>query len=280
MTLHEHTARARARLVSAGIDPSEAGLDAELLACRALGWDRTRLITSWHDEEPAGFAAAYGALVDRRSRREPMSQILGERDFWNRSFLVTPDVLTPRPETEGIIEAAIACRPAPREVVDVGTGSGCLAVTLACEFPSAHVTAIDVSPAALAIARRNAERHGVADRVAFLRASMLDGAPEADLIVSNPPYVPDSDHPSLPPEVRDHEPPLALFAGADGLDRIRELIASVPGRLRRGGWLLFECGVGQDAAIRGIMARTPALRLAGIRPDLAGIPRIVVAERA
>jgi release factor glutamine methyltransferase len=280
VTLHEHTTRARARLVAAGIEPAEAEMDAELLACRALGWDRTRLITSWRDEGSISFAAAYDALVDRRARREPISQIVGEREFWNLPFIVTPDVLTPRPETEGIIEAAKEhCRD-PRMIVDVGTGSGCLAITLAVEFPLAHVTAIDVSAAALAIARRNAERHRVASRVAILHASMLQDAPDADLIVSNPPYVPDGYRAALPPEVRDHEPPEALFAGPDGLDRIRELVAAAPARLHSGGWLLFECGVGQDAAIRDMMTRTPALRLVGIRPDLAGIPRTIIAQRS
>lgn len=279
MTLHEHTARARARLVSSGIDAAEAEMDAELLACRALGWDRTRLITSWRNEGSNGFAAAYDALVARRARREPISQILGEREFWGLPFIVTSDVLTPRPETEGIVEAAKEhCRD-PRVVVDVGTGSGCLAVTLAREFPAARVVASDISEAALAVARLNAERHHVTDRMSFLHASMLEDAPEADLIVSNPPYVPDGDRASLPPEVRDYEPPEALFAGPDGLDRIRELVRSAPARLHRGGWLLFECGVGQDAAIRGIMAGTPALRLVDIRPDLAGIPRTVIAQR-
>ncbi|HEU4787338.1 MAG TPA: peptide chain release factor N(5)-glutamine methyltransferase, partial [Gemmatimonadaceae bacterium] len=269
-----------ARLVSAGIDPSEAEMDAELLACRTLGWDRARLITSWRDEGTISFAAAYDALIDRRARREPISQILGEREFWDLPFIVTPDVLTPRPETEGIIEAVLDhCRD-PRAIVDVGTGSGCLAVTLAREFPRAHVTAVDVSPAALAIAERNAARHGVLERVSFLRSSMLEETPEADLVVSNPPYVPDGDRASLPAEVRDHEPPEALFAGVDGLDRIRDLIAAAPGRLRRGGWLVFECGVGQERAIRDIMARAPALKLVAIRPDLAGIPRTVIAERA
>jgi release factor glutamine methyltransferase len=279
VTLHEHTTRARARLASVGIDPAEAELDAELLACRALRWDRTRLITSWRDEASSSFVAAYDALVDRRARREPISQIIGEREFWNLSFIVTRDVLTPRPETEGIVEAVVERCGEPRAIVDVGTGSGCVAVTLAREFPAAHVTATDVSTAALAIARMNAERHGVIDRVSFLQTSMLKDAPEADVVVSNPPYVPDGDRASLPPEVRDYEPADALFSGADGLDCIRELISAAPGRLHSGGWLIFECGVGQDGAIRGIMARTRALRLVDIGPDLAGIPRTVIAQR-
>jgi release factor glutamine methyltransferase len=279
VTLHETTSRAAARLAAAGIPQEEAQLDAQLLAGRVLGWDRTRLISSWRDPVPAGFAASYDALIARRERREPISQILGEREFWGLTFEVTPDVLTPRPETEGIIEAAHAHCGRVDLIYDLGTGSGCVAIALALEFPQAKVLASDISAAALAVARRNASRHGVAGRILFLHGSVLPPGNRVDLIVSNPPYIPAGQRDSLPPEVRDFEPPEALFAGPDGLDVIRELIQDAPSRLAAGGWLIFECGVEQDRAIREMIARASDLELVDVRPDLAGVPRVVVSRR-
>ncbi len=280
ISLHELTAQAASRLKAAGIATDEAELDAQLLAARALGWDRTRLLTSWRDAPPAGFATAYESLVTRRERREPVSQILGVREFWGLEFEVTRDVLTPRPESEGIIEAALEHARRARMIVDVGTGSGCLAVALAREFPDAQVIAVDSSAPALEVALRNAGRHGVASRIAFERGHLLDsiGNP-VDLIVSNPPYVPTAEREQLPPEVRDYEPASALFAGEDGLDCIRELIAGAPHKLRDEGLLVLEGGVDQAAAIREMIAVGRRLELIDIRPDLAGIPRTVVARR-
>jgi release factor glutamine methyltransferase len=280
VTLHDATARAASRLAAAGIPSEEADLDAQLLAAQVLGWDRTRLIASWRDPAPQEFAAAYEALVRRRERREPVSQILGQREFWGLTFEVTSDVLTPRPETEGIVEAVKALVPRADLIYDVGTGSGCLAVALALEFPAARVIASDISGAALAIARRNAERHAVAGRVLFLHGSHLPPGNRVDVLVSNPPYVPDSERDSLPPEVRDFEPGEALFAGQDGLDMIRWLVSDAPARLAPAGWLIFECGAGQAAAIREMIARAPGLELVDIRRDLAGIPRTVVSRRS
>lgn len=282
--LHQLTTAAASRLKAAGISPDEADLDAQLLAARVLGWDRTRLLTSWRDPAPADFADAFEALVTRRERREPVSQILGTREFWGLEFEVTRDVLTPRPETEGIIEILKEhCgTPAPDSsgspiVEDIGTGSGCIAIALAKELPHARFIALDISGAALEVARRNARRHGVCDRIAFVRGSAVET--DVDAVVSNPPYIPVSDRDSLPPEVRDHEPAEALFAGREGLDVIEGLITSASRRLCIDGLLVFECGVGQAPAIREMIAGASWLELVEIRPDLAGIPRIVVAQR-
>jgi release factor glutamine methyltransferase len=279
VTLHAYTSDAAARLAAAGIEPSEAQLDAQLLAARALGWDRTRVIASWRDAAPPHFPAAFDPLIARRARREPISQILGVREFWGLEFEVTRDVLTPRPETEGLIEAVREFAPDATRIEDLGTGSGCVAIALATELPAARIVATDISERALAVARRNAERHGVERRIAFVQGDLASIAGSADVIVSNPPYIPAGQHGSLPPEVRDYEPPEALFGGADGLDAIRALIRTADARGGTETWLIFECGVDQDAPIREMIARAPRLTLVAIRPDLAGVPRVVVARR-
>lgn len=279
-SLHALTTAAAFRLRAAGIPPDEADLDAQLLAARVLGWDRTRLITSWRDLAPDDFRDRFEPLVSRRERREPVSQILGVREFWGLEFEVTRDVLTPRPETEGILETLQELSAAAHRIADVGTGTGCLAVTLAIEFPSAQVTAVDVSAPALDVAARNARRHGVESRIDFRLGTISTAVPrDLDLLVSNPPYVPEGDRVSLPPEVRDFEPAVALYAGRDGLDVIRDLVWQAPGHLSDGGLLIFECGAGQDDAIREMIAATPDLELMNVRPDLAGVPRTVIARR-
>ena len=282
-SLHELTTSAAARLKAAGISPDDAHLDAQLLAARVLGWDRTRLVTSWRDPAPPGFSAAFTEIVARRERREPISQILGRREFWGLEFEVTRDVLTPRPETEGIIEAVQEHVEQPEGqysvIEDVGTGSGCIAIALATELPQARLIALDISRTALDVARRNARRHGAAQRIAFVQGNVFASETDVDIIVSNPPYVPIGDRDSLPPEVRDYEPPKALFAGEDGLDVIRQLIDHASHGLSTSGLLVFECGVGQASAIREMIARARWLTLVEIRADLGGIPRIVVARR-
>ncbi len=227
-----------------------------------------------------------------------MSLILGRREFRGLEFEVTPAVLAPRPETEIIIEAALELRwgrrPAsarlrrgapkrcaaggpPATIIDVGTGTGCLAVCLARELPGARVIATDISAAALDVAARNASRHDVTGRVSFVRTSLLTGlSGPAGLIVSNPPYVPTADIPALPPEVRDWEPRGALDGGADGLDVVRALLDEAPRVLAPGGWLIMEFGFGQEDGIRGAVSRS-ALDLVAIRADLQGIPRTLVA---
>jgi release factor glutamine methyltransferase len=290
---------ARRRCELAGIAPPEAAIDADVLARHALGgWERGQLLMRQHDACPAGFAAVFEALVRRRERREPTGFIIGHREFWELDIEVDASVLVPRPETELLVEEALsrlssgAARPpdhdapagpgaaAPLRVADVGTGSGCIAIALARWLPAATITAIDRSDAALAVARRNAARHDVSDRVQFVRADLLDAITGPfDAVVSNPPYVPAPDLAGLQPEVRDYEPPEALVAGDDGLDVIRRLVPDAATALRSGGWLLFEFGFGQSEGVRRIIEAEPRLALEEIRPDLAGIPRIAVARR-
>jgi release factor glutamine methyltransferase len=280
-SLHERLSDARQRLVAAGIPDAEAARDAELLARHVLECDRATLVTRSREAVPSAFERLFSPLLERRSAREPMAYILGHREFWGLDFEVTPDVLIPRPETELVIEEAIAV--APRSLmkfaIDVGTGSGCLAVTLAIEFPSARVIGTDTSTAALAVAERNARRHDVIDRVSFTRTDLLDSiSGAADLIVSNPPYVPERDAQGLQPEVARYEPAVALYAGDDGLAVIRQLLAVAPGCLAPDGWLVVEFGFGQDAAVRAAAADA-GWHVVRVRRDLQGIPRVAVLRR-
>jgi len=280
-TIHEAVAAARQRLRRAGIPPDEADLDARVLAEHALGWDAARLLADGDRAAPRGFSVRFRSLMARRVAREPVSYIIGRHEFWNLDFEVSPAVLIPRPETELIVEIAlkIVAPAASFAVADVCTGSGCLAVAIAHERPSVAVTAGDVSEAALAVARRNAARHRVDSRVRFVHADVLDGmAGRFDLIVANPPYVPEADRSTLQREVRDHEPPLALFAGPDGLDLIRRLVAQAPERLADSGTLVFEIGFGQAVAVERLISAAAGLKMIEIRRDLQGIPRTVIAR--
>ena len=283
-TLQLRIQDARRRLERSGIEPSEAALDAQVLARHALGgWERGQLIAAMRDPVPAGFDETFEPLVRRREAREPTAYITGRREFWNIEIAVAPGVLVPRPETEFIVEEVIGRVPdgtGALRIADVGTGSGCLAVALARWLPTAHVTAIDVSPVALAMAARNVTAHDVAARVSLVRGDLLDThAGPFDVIVSNPPYVPNGDIPTLQREVRDFEPVGALDGGPDGLDVIRRLVPQAASRLVEGGWLVFEFGVDQADGIRAIIAAEPRLALVTIRDDLAGVPRVAVARR-
>jgi release factor glutamine methyltransferase len=298
-TIHRRIQDARRRFERAGIPPAEAAIDADVLARHALGgWERGRLLVHQHDGCPAGFPGVFEALVRRREGREPTGYIIGHREFWNLEMEVRPGVLVPRPETELLVEEALArlspggheeggvhapaasTPPAHLRVADVGTGSGCIAVAMARWLPGGEVLAIDASDEALEVAKRNAERHDVSARVQFLRGDLLTGvAGPFDAVVSNPPYVPAQDIAHLQPEVRDHEPVQALTGGADGLDVIRRLVPEAASVLRAGGWLLFEFGFGQADLVRGIVADEPRLELVDVRADLAGIPRVAVARR-
>ena len=291
MTIHDLVQGARDRLIEAGIGANNAALDAELLARQVLGWDKARFLTDRNEAATTMFLLGYEHFVARRTRREPISYILGTREFWSLNFEVTPDVLIPRPETELIVEEAIerfrepfsqdASEKGSRNLVyDVGTGSGVLAVVLAREFPDAKVVATDISPEALGVAKRNAARHGVADRITFVETSFLDGLDAgARLIVSNPPYVPALSKPALSPEVRDYEPRVAVYGGDDGLEGLRRVVEDAAALLAPGGWLIVEFGYGQEDAVVNLVNASPVLSLVKVRNDLQDIPRTVVAQR-
>lgn len=281
MRIHEVLRQARQVLQAAGIPEDEATRDAEWLARHALGLDRASLLVCLRDEWPSTVTReVFDALVARRTSREPMAYIIGEQEFFGRAFEVGPGVLIPRPETELLVEETLRRLDPARtcRVLDVGTGSGCLAVTLACERPLAQVSATDVSEGALRIAVRNAARHQAT--VAWHHGTLLaDAHGPWDLIVSNPPYIAERDRATLMDEVVRYEPAQALFSGPEGLDVIAGLVASAPEALTIGGTLLMEIGAGQDAAVASLVHRAPSLRLEAIRPDLQGIPRMVVATR-
>jgi release factor glutamine methyltransferase len=283
VTLHEHIVDGRRRLREAGIAPQEADLDARLLAEVVLGWDAARILTGGGDEPLPDFEGRYRALLTRRAAREPVAYITGTQEFWGLPIEVSPAVLIPRPETELIVETVLDLVPdrsRPLRLADVCTGSGCLVVALARELPRARAVATDVSLPALEVARRNARRHDVAGRVALAATDLLQAVSVAfDVIVANPPYVPDTDRPTLPPEVREHEPPLALYGGRDGLATIARLIATAPRNMPPGGLLAFEFGFGQESAVSELISSTSALRMVDIRRDLQGIPRTAVAAR-
>lgn len=268
---------ATARLAAAGI--AEPRADAEVLLAHALGTDRTALVLRARDPLPAADAARFDALLDRRLRREPTAQIVGEREFWSLAFRVDRRVLVPRPETEVVVETALAVAPGARRVLDVGTGSGVLAIVLARELPRAAVIAVDRSREALVVARTNAER--LAPTVRFVRGDLTAAfaARAFDLIVANLPYVPTADIDRLAPEVRDHEPRQALDGGPDGLGVIRTLLADVPRLLLPGGWLVLETGAGQARAVVAVARCGAAWDGVRVVPDLAGIDRVVALQR-
>lgn len=285
MTIAEAIARGRDALVAAGVPPEEAPGDAEVLARHVLDWDLARLAISRRDPGPGGFQERYAELIARRCAREPVSQIVGHREFWGLAFEVTRDVLTPRPETELVVQAALdLCRNpdavkvplplGPAVIVDVGTGSGCIAIALAKELPRARFIASDISVAALNIARRNAARHGVGERIAFLHSGVIPPETAIDVVVSNPPYIPRRDRDSLAPEVRHYEPDVALFGGDDGLDMYRALFDGRAG-LRENGRMILEVGYDQAAAVREL-AKPPQWKFERSYRDLQGYERVLV----
>jgi len=268
-------------------------LDAELLLATALGVDRAELFRAPERVLTRIEERRFDGYLVRRQAREPVAYIRGRRAFRAIELEVTPAVLIPRPETETLVDVALealAAVPAGLEAapgryeplaLDVGTGSGCIALALAAENPFVRLVAIDVSEAAVEVARRNAARLGLGGRVDVRRGDLLDDLlPQErfDLIVSNPPYVPEAEYRTLEPNVRDYEPRLALHGGKDGLDAYRRLIPAAAGRLRPGGVLAVEVGAGQAAAGRALLAAAAAFEAAQERADLAGIPRVVFAR--
>ncbi len=261
-----------------------ARLDAELLLAQALGTDRLKLYVDFDKPVLPDERARFRELVKRRaSDRVPVSQLLGEREFWSLSFKVTGDVLTPRPETETLVEAALARLADPdREwrILDIGTGSGAIALSLARERPQATVTATDISSAALQIARENADQLQVGERVRFLEGALFEPVEGEtfDLIVSNPPYLAGSARQTLPPELA-HEPDEALFGGPDGYEVLRPLAAGVFGHLASGGHVLVEIDPGQAQQLAEWFAEAGLVEVETLR-DLAGRPRGVAARRS
>lgn len=265
-------------------------LDAELLLAASLGVTRSELFRRPERTLTEAEAERFDGCLRRREAHEPVAYIRGVRAFRTIELEVTRDVLIPRPETETLVEVALetlAAAPASGAsheplVLDVGTGSGCVALALAAENPYVHVVATDISDDALGVARRNAARLGLEGRVDFAASDLLAGLPAGqpfDLIVSNPPYISAADYAGLEANVRDYEPRLALLAGADGLDVYRRLVPEAAGRLRRGGTLALEVGRGQAAAVRELIAAAGSFALARERADLGGIARVVWARR-
>lgn len=228
---------------------------------------------------PAGAIAELEALIERRRDREPVSQILGQWEFWSLPFFVTTATLTPRPDTEALVQAALDLLPDRRatlRLLDLGTGSGCLLLALLYELPAARGLGIDRSPEALAVAERNASALGLADRAQFALGDWAEGLSGSfDLIVSNPPYIPRDEIPSLMPEVSRHEPRIALDGGGDGLDCYRQMAPQIAVRLAPGGMALLEVGQGQADDAAAILAAT-GLEPAGVRADLGGRKRCVI----
>jgi release factor glutamine methyltransferase len=277
-----------------------AALAAELLLMHALRQDRAWLYAHPEVKLDAERRERYFSLIARRASGVPTQYLTGHQEFWGLEFEVTPDVLIPRPETEHVIEIAIerlvtASAPgSPRRneafrIADVGTGSGCVAIALAQEFPAAQISATDISAAALEVARRNALRHGFSSRIEFIECNLLDGVLHGaritnhgsrsfDLIASNPPYIGLCEAPSLPREVRDHEPAVALFGGEIGTEIYAPLITQAATLLKPGGSLVLELGHNSSEHVSQLLAATEWAN-AAISSDLAGIPRVASATR-
>jgi release factor glutamine methyltransferase len=279
-------------------------LAAELLLMHSLGRDRTWLYTHPEAELDPTVAEKYFALVTRRAAGEPTQYLTGHQEFWGLDFEVTPAVLIPRPETEHVVEVALERlgargikinllngAPSPQlRIADVGTGSGCIAVALAHELPHAEIIATDISAAALEVAKRNAARHGVTDRINFLQSDLLESCHQPlatshspllfDLIASNPPYIARDEAANLPREVRDHEPDAALFGGPTGAEFYARIIRQSAELLRPSGILVLELGHDSAAHVGGHLSTSSDWTDVRITNDLAGIPRVISAERS
>lgn len=261
----------------AGIEEPE--VDARALLSHALQLDRAQLISHSDRILDAHEAATISAFAARRLKREPVSRMIGRREFWNVMLKLSPDVLDPRPDTETVVEAALdfvvrdGLRLEKLHILDIGTGSGALLLALLSELPNALGTGTDISAAALAVAGANAELHGLSARCTFLACNIADGvAGPFDLIVSNPPYIPHDEISTLAPEVRDYDPAVALDGGSDGLDGYRAIAADAGRLLAPGGRLIVELGAGQEGAVRALFTKA-GLTVGKARDDLGGIAR-------
>ena len=268
--------------LSMGPHSDRARMDSELLLMHVLGRNKAWLMAHGDADVPQKACDSFIALLERRYRGEPMQHITGECEFYGLPFKVTRDVLVPRPDTEHLVEKVIELAQhfeRPR-IVDVGTGSGAIAVVLAHTLPAAEITATDLSDSALAVARENAERNNVAAQIHFLQGDLLApivGEP-FDIVASNPPYVPNSERALIAVEVREYEPALALFGGPDGLDIYRRLIPAAHSALVPGGFITLEIGFTQAEAIEQLLASS-GFRNIEFTPDLQGIPRVASAQR-
>lgn len=273
-------AAARARLTAAGVDG--AALDARVLLCHVLGCGPETLV-GW-PERPMGDdeARRLDELVGRRTRREPVAYLVGSREFWGLPFHVSPATLIPRPDSETLVEAALDGVPdrlTRLRILDVGTGTGCLLIAVLRECPAAIGVGVDVVPAALDLARRNADDLGVAARAAWV-ADLDSAGAGFDLAIANLPYIPSGDLAGLDDDVRRHEPVSALDGGRDGLDVFRAVLPMLPARLVPGGRVLLEVGAGQAPAVEALAAGLPGLELRRRWRDLAGVERVVELHRA
>jgi release factor glutamine methyltransferase len=260
-----------------------ARLEAELLLAHALGCTRMQLYTRHDEEPPEGQRARFKDLVQRRTQGSPVAHLLGRKEFFSLELEVGPEVLVPRADSEWLVTECLrlAREAAELEVLDVGTGSGCLAVALAHRHKGARLTATDVSAAALAVARRNAARHRLAERITFLEGDLFAPLPAGkafDFIVSNPPYIPRAEIATLAPEVREHEPRLALDGGEDGFAVFDRLVAAASAHLKAGGHLLIEIHSGKEEESRARVERIAGYELGKTVQDLAGRPRVLVAR--
>jgi release factor glutamine methyltransferase len=258
-------------------------LDARLLLCHATGLSHEAYVAALNDALAPEAAARFGAFVERRLVGEPVSRIIGIREFYGRSFSIDASTLDPRPDTETLIEAALGLvdREAPLSILDLGTGSGCILITLLAELPRASGVGVDVSLPALEQARANAQILGVGHRAAFLASDWLEAVEGSfDLVVANPPYLSAADMAGLSPEVRDHDPAPALDGGPDGLSAYRRIVPGLRKALRPGGFALFEIGPGQDQAVSRLLAEAGLDVGEGqhLWRDLAGRPRVVGAR--
>ena len=271
------------RLLSEGGVP-ESRREAGSLLASVLDRDRTFLITNSQTTLSAEQLRDYTDFISRRAAGEPLQYITGVQDFFGLTFTVSPDVLIPRRETELLVEIVLELSGGPDAaplICDVGTGTGCIPIALLHQLPCARATGIDLSRAALSVAARNAAQHAVTERLWFVLSDSLSAiAPSRrfDVVVSNPPYVPDADWDHLQREVRDHEPRLALTAGSDGLTMIRRLLIETPSILVRGGYFVFEIGYNQGSAVREAI-NPEVWKVIDFRPDLQSIPRIVVLRK-
>jgi release factor glutamine methyltransferase len=282
-TIAEATLEATQVLRRAGVP--EARREAASLMAHVIARDRTYIITHAERALSPSDTRRFGEYVERRAQGEPLQYITGHQEFFNLDFEVTPDVLIPRPETELLVETALGllgAGDAPQRICDVGTGSGCIIITILHERPQAHGVGIDISDAALRVAARNASRHQARERLKLVASDCFtaldERAPPFTMIVSNPPYVSEQALAGLQREVREHEPRVALTPGADGLDVIRRLLLDAPPFLASGGYLLMEIGFDQHAAVNELID-PQTWQLLDIHKDLQGIPRTVAVRK-